>query len=112
VLHRIVVVGAGAVGPELVTHPGDRFGRRSRALTTLVGCARTHLWKPLLHEVTAGSIDPGDYEVSYLAQADWHGFRYRLGEMVRLDCATRPVHWSATHDDQGRMRRVTLHVIA
>ena len=100
-LHRIVVVGGGAAGLELVTRLGDRFGRRSRASITLVECARTHLWKPLLYEVAAGSIDPGDYAVSYLAQAHWHGFRYHLGELVGLDRATKQVHLSATHDDQG-----------
>src|SRR6476469_1753729 len=58
-LHRIVVVGGGAAGLELVTRLGDRLGKRKRASVTLVECARTHLWKPLLHSVAAGSIDPG-----------------------------------------------------
>jgi NADH:ubiquinone reductase (H+-translocating) len=84
-LHRIVVVGGGAAGLELVTQLGDRLGRRSPASVTLVECARTHLWKPLLHAVAAGSIDPGEYEVNYLAQAHWHAFRYRFGEMIGLD---------------------------
>ncbi len=57
-LHRIVVVGGGAAGIELVTRLGDLLGRRSRASITLVECARTHLWKPLLHAVAAGSLDP------------------------------------------------------
>ena len=90
-LHKIVAVGGGAAGLELVTRLGDRFGRRSRARVTLVERARTHLWKPLLHEVAAGSIDPGEYEVNYLAQAHWHGFRYRLGEMIGLDRAAKQV---------------------
>jgi len=72
-MHRIVVVGGGAAGLELVTRLGDRLGRRSRASVTLVECARTHLWKPLLHAVAAGSLDPGEYKVNYLAQAHWHG---------------------------------------
>lgn len=63
-LHRIVVVGGGAAGLELVTRLGDRLGRRSQAAVTLVECARTHLWKPLLHAVAAGSLDPGEYEVN------------------------------------------------
>jgi NADH:ubiquinone reductase (H+-translocating) len=101
-LHRIVVVGGGAAGLELVTRLGDRLGRRSRAHVALVDCARTHLWKPLLHEVAAGSIDPGEYEVNYLAQAHWHGFRYRFGEMIGLDRARKEVHLAATFDDEGR----------
>jgi NADH dehydrogenase len=101
-LHRVVVVGGGAAGLELVTRLGDRLGRRSRASITLVECARTHLWKPLLHAVAAGSIDPGEYEVNYLAQAHWHGFRYHLGEMIGLDRTRKEVRLAATVDDEGR----------
>ena len=101
-LHRIVVVGGGAAGIELVTRLGDRLGRRSRASVALVECARTHLWKPLLHAVAAGSLDPSEYEVSYLAQAHWHGFRYRFGEMIGLDRAGKEVRLAATFDDEGR----------
>jgi NADH dehydrogenase len=106
-LHRIVVVGGGAAGLELVTRLGDRLGRRRSssklgARVTLVEYARTHLWKPMLHEVAAGSMDPGEYEVNYLAQAHWHHFRYRLGEMIGLDRATKEVRLAATFDDEGR----------
>jgi NADH dehydrogenase len=105
--HRIVVIGGGAAGLELATRLGDRLGRRRSssklgARVTLVECARTHLWKPLLYEVAAGSIDPSEYEVNYLAQAHWHGFRYRLGEMVGLDRAAKEVRLAATFDDEGR----------
>ena len=65
-------------------------------------CARTHLWKPLLHAVAAGSMDPGEYEVNYLAQAHWHGFRYGFGEMIGLDRAAKEVRLAATFDDEGR----------
>src|ERR1700730_2249386 len=102
VLHRILVVGGGAAGLELVTRLGDRLGRRSRASITLVECARTHRWKPLLHAVAAGSLNPGEYELNYLAQGHWHGFRYRLGEMVGLDRIQKKVHLSAMRDDEGR----------
>jgi NADH dehydrogenase len=101
-LHRVVVVGGGAAGMELVTQLGNRLGRRARASVTLVECARAHLWKPLLHAVAAGSIDPGEYEVNYLAQAHWHAFRYLLGEMIGLDRARKEVQLAATFDDEGR----------
>jgi NADH:ubiquinone reductase (H+-translocating) len=56
-LHRIIVVGGGAGGLELVTRLGDKLGRRKVADVTLIDKSRTHLWKPLLHEVAAGTMD-------------------------------------------------------
>jgi len=97
--HRIVVVGGGAAGLELVTRLGHRLGRS--AAITLVESARSHLWKPLLHAVAAGSIDPGEYEVNYLAQAHWHRFRYRFGKMVGLDRTRREVRLAANVDEEG-----------
>jgi NADH dehydrogenase len=102
-LPRIVVVGGGAGGLELVTRLGDTLGRRGRAEVTLVDRARTHLWKPLLHEVAAGSMDLDDHALDYLAQAHWHHFRYRVGELIGLDRQAREIRLGATHDEEGRL---------
>ena len=87
--HDIVVAGGGAGGLELATQLGKTLGKRGRgAESPSVEKGRTHLWKPLLHAVAAGSLDP-EHELNYLAQAHWHHFRYRLGEMVGLDRARK-----------------------
>lgn len=99
--HRVVVVGGGAGGLELVTKLGDRFGRRGEADVTLVECARTHFWKPHLHEVAAGSMDIDIYATDYLAQSHWHSFRYRIGEMNGLDRARRLVQVAPFIDEDG-----------
>ena len=100
-LHQIVVVGGGAGGLELVTRLGDKLGRRGKAAVTLIDKKRTHLWKPLLHEVAAGSMDIGMHELDYLAQAHWHGFRYRVGEMNGIDRQRRLVHVAPFSDEEG-----------
>ena len=100
--HRIVVVGGGAAGLELVTHLGDRLGKRGLADIALIERSRTHLWKPLLHSVAAGSMDPSEHQLNYLAQGHWHHFRYHFGEMVGLDRAAKMVRLGATHDEEGR----------
>src|SRR4029077_16926731 len=100
-LHQIVVVGGGAGGLELVTRLGDKLGRRGKAAVTLIEKKRTHLWKPPLHEIAAGSMDIGMHELDYLAQAHWHGFRYRIGEMVGVDRQRRLVHVAPFSDEEG-----------
>jgi NADH dehydrogenase len=99
-LHRIVIVGGGAGGLELATRLGDRFARKNRARVTLVDCARTHLWKPLLHEVAAGSMDLYEHDLDYLAQARWHHFEFQLGRMDGLDRARRVIRIAPTVDEQ------------
>ncbi|MGH7067313.1 MAG: NAD(P)/FAD-dependent oxidoreductase, partial [Acetobacteraceae bacterium] len=100
--HKIVVVGGGAAGLELVTRLGNRLGRRGLGEITLIEKSRAHLWKPLLHAVAAGSMVPGEHELNYLAQAHWHGFQFRLGEMVGLDRQQKEVRLAATIDEEGR----------
>ena len=100
-LHRIVIVGGGAGGLELATKLGDQLGRRGRASVTLVDKARSHVWKPKLHEIAAGSMDVGLHEVSYRAQAHWHGFRFRVGELTGIDRDSREVHVAAFADERG-----------
>ncbi len=100
--HRIVIVGGGAAGLELATHLGDALGKRGLADVSLIERSRTHLWKPLLHMVAAGSMDPSEHQLNYLAQGHWHHFRYHFGEMVGLDRASKTVHLGPTFDEEGR----------
>jgi NADH dehydrogenase len=101
-LHHIVIVGGGAGGLELATQLGNKLGRKHKAKITLIDRARTHIWKPLLHEIAAGSMDIGRHELPYQAQGHWHGFEYRYGEMIGLDRANKRVHVAATYDEDGR----------
>jgi len=98
-LHRIVVVGGGAGGLELVTRLGDQLGKHQKAHVVLVDRAATHLWKPLLHEVAAGSMDPNTHQLEYIAQARWHHFEFQQGEMLDLDRVNKTITVSAILDE-------------
>ena len=100
-LHRIVIVGGGAGGLELATRLGDTLGRKGLAHVTLIEKARSHFWKPHLHEIAAGSMDLHAHATDYLAQSHWHGFRYRVGEMIGLDRERRLVHVGPVVDEEG-----------
>ena len=100
--HRIVIVGGGAGGLELATRLGDTLGKRGGAEITLIDKNRTHVWKPKLHEIASGSMDLSAHEVDYLAQAHWHHFRFRVGEMTALDRERREVRVAPHVDDEGK----------
>lgn len=100
--HRIVIVGGGAGGLELATRLGRTLGRKGRAQVTLVDANLTHIWKPLLHEVAAGSLNSSEDELNYVAQAKWNHFQFQLGRMSGLDRATKRIQLAATLDEDGR----------
>ena len=98
---QIVVVGGGAGGLELATRLGKRFGRE-RFDIILVEKNRTHIWKPLLHEVAAGSLDANLDEVGYRSHGHAWGYRFFYGTMEGVDLASRQVVIAPILDEDGR----------
>ncbi|RJS92851.1 NAD(P)/FAD-dependent oxidoreductase [Salinisphaera sp. Q1T1-3] len=98
---RIVVVGGGAGGLELVTKLGRKLGGKGKTDVVLVDAKPTHIWKPLLHEVATGALDQSLDEVSYPAHARTHGYRYQLGALTGLDREARKIRLAPIHDEQG-----------
>src|SRR5690606_39597521 len=70
--HRIVIVGGGAGGLELAARLGESLGAAGDADVVLVDGQLTHFWKPLLHEVAAGTLPPHANHGDYLQQARRH----------------------------------------
>lgn len=98
---RIVIVGGGAGGLELATKLGKKLGKRDRAQITLVDANRTHIWKPLLHEVAAGTFDSYENQLEYLAQGAKNHFRFRLGRMEGLDRKNTEIQVAPTYNREG-----------
>ncbi len=98
---QIVVVGGGAGGLELATRLGARFGRDAFDII-LVEKNRTHIWKPLLHEVAAGSLDANLDEVGYRSHGHAWGYRFFYGVMEGVDRESRHVLIAPIKDADGR----------
>ena len=100
-MHNIVIVGGGAGGLELATRLGKAYRRSKEVNVTLVDKNRTHIWKPKLHEIASGSMDFGDHEVDYMAQAHWNHFTFRIGELRGLDRQNKTIDLSPYTDVDG-----------
>ncbi|EGR0568249.1 NAD(P)/FAD-dependent oxidoreductase [Vibrio cholerae] len=100
---RIIVVGGGAGGLELVTKLGRTLGRKGRANVILVDRNSSHLWKPLLHEVATGSLDEGVDALSYRAHAKNHSFDFQLGSLASIDRESKTITLSELKDEHGEL---------
>lgn len=89
---HILIIGGGVAGLVLATKLGEQLGRTGRAHITLVDRSSTHIWKPMLHTIAAGTWDLYQQQVSYIAHASEHHFNYQLGKMCGLDRQAREVH--------------------
>ncbi len=98
---RIVIVGGGAGGLGLATQLGHKLGKKQRAEILLIDKNRTHIWKPLLHEVATGSLDADLDGVVYSAHAVKHGYQFQLGELTGLDLKGKRLQLGAISNDKG-----------
>ncbi|MFC4255197.1 FAD-dependent oxidoreductase [Altererythrobacter xixiisoli] len=97
---QIVVVGGGAGGLELVRRLGAKYGRKHHDII-LIERNRTHIWKPLLHEVAAGALDANLDEVGYRSHCHRWGYRFFLGTLEGVDRSNREVVLAPLLDDDG-----------
>jgi NADH dehydrogenase len=95
-----VVVGGGAGGLELVTRLAASLGNRDFDII-LVDTSETHIWKPLLHEVAAGSLDANLDEVGYGNHAYRWGYRFFEGALESIDRDAGQVVIAPILDEQG-----------
>ncbi|MFD1218260.1 MULTISPECIES: NAD(P)/FAD-dependent oxidoreductase [Microbulbifer] len=109
-MKKIVIVGGGAGGLQLATSLGryfsfNRFNRRNKspaAEVTLVDKNRTHVWKPLLHQVATGAMDSSMDALNYQVHGRSNGFQFELGSLCGLDREKRTIELAPVCDDSGQ----------
>lgn len=98
---QIVICGGGAGGLELARRLGARYGRKRHDII-LVERNRTHIWKPLLHEVATGALDANLDEVGYRSHCHRWGYRFFHGTFAGIDRKARQVILAPMLDEDGR----------
>ncbi|MFC3093193.1 NAD(P)/FAD-dependent oxidoreductase [Alteromonas sediminis] len=102
-MKNIVIVGGGAGGLELVTTLTKTLGKKGRANIILVDKSRTHVWKPLLHEVAAGVINKSSDGVDYPIHAARCGYQFQLGTLTSVEPTSKTIHLAEVMDDEGEV---------
>lgn len=101
-MEHIIIVGGGAGGLSLATRLGHYFRRKKDIHVSLIDRSPTHLWKPLLHEVAAGTIDAAFDELNYRFHGRRHHFQFIQGCVDAVDPSTRTLTLAEEVYQQGR----------
>ena len=97
---QIIIVGGGAGGLELAAKLGAKYGRKRHDII-LVERNRTHIWKPLLHEVATGSLDANLDEVGYRSHCHRWEYRFFHGALESIDRKSRQITVAPLLDEDG-----------
>jgi NADH dehydrogenase len=100
-MQKIVIVGGGAGGLELVSRLSKTLGKKKLAEIILVDRHPTHVWKPLLHEVAAGVIDKNSDGVDYSIHAARLNYQFQLGCMSLINHKQKFITLDPLYDDKG-----------
>src|SRR5882757_9115040 len=87
---RIVIAGGGFAGLYAAMHFDKRLARRADVEVTLISRENFILFTPMLHEVAAGDLSPGDI-VNPLRRILRH-VNVAQAEVDRIDLAARKIH--------------------
>lgn len=99
---KIVVIGGGAGGLELIARLAKKYRKNSHISLTLIDASPIHLWKPLLHEAAAGTLNSYADELNYLNYANMQGFHFYLGTLKNLNRKRKIIYLAPVFDQDEK----------
>ena len=102
-MKRIIIVGGGAGGLELVTKLGNKLGRKPEYEIILVDSKPNQVWKPLLHEVATGALDANIDSISFRDHAKKHHFHFQRGKLQDIDRQNKNITLAAMFDEHNEL---------
>lgn len=97
--YQYVIVGGGAGGVELAARLGRQFGKEGRNKVLLIDRSVFHIWKPTLHEVAVGTLNPQQEGLSYSILARRNHFSFTVGHLIGLDAENKQLTLAEVYTD-------------
>jgi NADH dehydrogenase len=100
---NIVIVGGGAGGLELAVSLARKLKKQTEFNVVLVDREKTHIWKPHLHQIAAGSMYTQSEQLDYLHLANKFGFKFILGSFVSCNDTNKTIHLAAKINSENEV---------
>src|SRR3989337_3344094 len=88
---KILILGAGFGGIYTAINLSRRFKKRTDIDISMVDVNRYHLFKPMLHEVATGSVDPTHIIQPIRTVARGRNFSFVEGFVHRIDLKNKKI---------------------
>lgn len=99
-----IIVGGGAGGLELAAKLGRKYGRgEGTKKILLIDRSIVHIWKPTLHEVAVGTLNPQQEGLLYTTVARRNHFSFMLGELVAFNPEARTLTVGELRDENDNL---------
>lgn len=111
---KIIIVGGGAGGLELAAKLCNKFKRNQSIEISLIDKNLKHVWKPLFHEIAAGTFASYNEEIDYISYAYETGFTFFLGEVKKINRADKSITIAPYHENEQLIlpeRQLTYDVL-
>ena len=100
--YNTVIVGGGAGGLELASKLGRALGRREGPeKILLIDRSTFHIWKPTLHEVATGTLNPQQEGLSYSILGRANSFSFMVGELIQFQPEAKRLTLKEVHQSDG-----------
>ena len=102
--YNTVIVGGGAGGLELASKLGRALGRREGPeKILLIDRSTFHIWKPTLHEVATGTLNPQQEGLSYSILGRANCFSFMVGELIQFQPEAKRLTLKEVHQSDGAL---------
>lgn len=99
-----IIIGGGAGGLELAAKLGRKYGRGAGTENVLlIDRSIVHIWKPTLHEVAVGTLNPQQEGLLYTTVARRNHFSFMLGELTAFNPEARTLTVGELRDEDGSL---------
>lgn len=107
---QIVIVGGGIAGLLLAVKLG-RLAKKKRLFdVTLVDRSFSYVWKPMLHNIAAGTTKDSNLTIAFIPFAKKHGFRFVHGAINAIDTHKKSIDVAINIKEGHLDKDVTSHI--